>query len=334
MIIITPSDLTELIARSMEGCGVLPASAASVARALTQAEVDGHEGHGASRIPSYSMNVLCGKVDGRATPISNHVRPGLIHVDAAHGFAYPAIDLAIDQLGSVAKEQGMAAAAISRSHHFGVAGYHAERLAEKGLMALVVGNAPKAIAAWGGKRPMFGTNPIAFAAPRASAPPLVIDMALSRVARGLVMKAAQTDEPIPDDWALDTEGRPTTNAKAAMAGTMAPVGGAKGAALAMMIDLIGGAFIGAHFGFEASSFFDDKGSPPNVGQLLIAFDATALIGGAYFSQIETLIAEVESEGGVRLPGARRLARREAAARDGLSIPARLVEEAKTLAQGN
>ncbi|MBC8051325.1 MAG: Ldh family oxidoreductase [Chitinophagales bacterium] len=334
MIVLTPSELAELITGAMEGCGVAPASAASVARALTQAEVDGHEGHGASRIPSYSMNVLCGKVDGRATPVANRVRPGLIHVNASHGFAYPAIDLAIDHLASAAKEQGMAAAAISHSHHFGVAGYHAERLAERGLMALVVSNAPKAIAAWGGKRPMFGTNPIAFAAPRESAPPLVIDMALSRVARGLVMKAAQTDEPIPDDWALDADGRPTTNAKAAMAGTMAPVGGAKGAALAMMIDLIGGAFIGAHFGFEASSFFDDKDGPPNVGQLLIAFDATALIGGAYFSRIETLISEVESEDGVRLPGARRLARREAAARDGLSIPSRLIDEAKALAARN
>ncbi len=328
------SELEALIAAAMEGCGVAPAGAVSVARALTQAEVDGHEGHGVSRIPSYSMNVRCGKVDGRATPEAHRARPGLIHVDAAHGFAYPAIDLAIKQLAHAAKSQGVVAAAIARSHHFGVAGYHAERLAERGLMALVIGNAPKAIAAWGGKKPMFGTNPIAFAAPRLSAPPLVIDMALSRVARGLVMKAAQTDEPIPEGWALDIEGRATTNAKAAMAGTMAPVGGAKGAALAMMVELFAGAFIGANFAFEAPSFFDEKGGPPSVGQLLIAFDPGALTGqNAYFSRIETLIAAVEAEEGVRLPGARRLARREITARDGLAIPARLIEEAKSLAAG-
>lgn len=332
LIRLSPQQLEDHIRLALMGCGASQPNAAAVARALTQSEVDGHEGHGASRIPSYTLHLRCGKVEGQVTPTAEHLRPGLIRIDARHGFAYPALDLAIEQLAGAVPEQGCAIAAIGRSHHFGVAGYHAERLAEKGLMALVIGNAPKAIAAWGGKRPLFGTNPIAFAAPRRNAPPVVIDMALSRVARGLVMAAAQRGEPIPGDWALDADGTPTTDAKAALAGTMLPIGGAKGAALAMMIDIIGGAMIGAHFGFQSSSFFDAGGGPPNVAQMLIAFDPAALTGTeAYFSRLEMLIAEIEAEDGVRLPGARRLARREQAARDGLLVPARLIEEAKALA---
>lgn len=331
---ISPAQLETLIAEALVASGASCANAAAVARALAQAEIDGHHGHGISRIPSYTLHLRCGKVNGAAEPELRHPRPGLLAIDAKHGFAYPALDMAIDALAQAIGAQGAAIAGIARSHHFGVAGYHAERLAERGLMAIVIGNAPKAIAAWGGRRPMFGTNPIAFAAPRRNAPPVVIDMALSRAARGLVMAAAQKGEPIPADWALDPQGRPTTDAKAALAGTMLPIGGAKGAALAMMIDMICGAALNASFGFEASSLFDAEGGPPGIAQMLIAFDPGGFAGAdVYFERIERLIAEIESEEGVRLPGARRLARRAEAARDGVMIPARLAEEARAIALG-
>ncbi len=329
---LSPQDLETLIAQALTASGATEANAVSVARALAQAEIDGHHGHGISRIPSYTLHLKCGKVDGTATPEARRPRPALIAVDAKHGFAYPALDVAIAALAQAVPEQGAAFAGITRSHHFGVAGYHAERLAGHGLMAIVIGNAPKAIAAWGGKRAMFGTNPIAFAAPRRAAPPVVIDMALSRAARGLVMAAAQTGEPIPADWALDAQGRPTTNAKAALAGTMLPIGGAKGAALAMMIDMICGAVLNASFGFEASSLFDGEGGPPRLAQLLIAFDPGGFAGAeVYAERIARLIAEIESEEGVRLPGSRRLTRRAEAARSGVVIPARLVETARAIA---
>src|SRR5690606_6787725 len=213
-----------------------------------------------------------GKVDGHATPKATRTRAATLMIDVANGFAYPALDLAIDALPAIAAETGIAAAGFVRSHHFGVAGRHVERLAERGLVALTVSNTPQAMAAWGCKRRVLGTNPIAFAAPRSEAPPLVIDMALTEVARGKIVTAAQKGEAIPRGWAVDKDGQPTTDAKAALAGTLVPAGGAKGAALALMVETLAVALTGANFAFEASSFLDAEGPPPGAGQLLIVLD--------------------------------------------------------------
>src|SRR5690606_24030230 len=148
------------------------ANARSVAAALAQAEVDGQKGHGLSRVPSYAAQARAGKVDGHAVPEVRQPRPGSLLIDARHGFAYPALDSAIARLPELAQSCGIAAAGITRSHHFGVAGRTVERLADWGLVALVFGNTPHAMAAWGGRRPIFGTNPIAFAAPQRSNPPV------------------------------------------------------------------------------------------------------------------------------------------------------------------
>ena len=141
--------------------------------------------------------------------------------------------------------------------------------AEHGLIGLIFGNSPKAIAPWGGNRGVFGTNPIAFATPRKTEPPLVIDLSLSKVARGKVMTASESGDAIPEGWALDVEGRPTTDPKAALEGTMLPMGDAKGAALVLMVEILSAALTNANFGFEASSFFSPEGPPPGVGQLLL-----------------------------------------------------------------
>ena len=130
---------------------------------------------------------------------------------------------------------------------------------------MILGNSPKAIAPWGGREGLFGTNPIAFAAPRRAAEPLLIDLSLSKVARGKVMVAAKNGTPIPEGWALDKEGRPTTDAKAALEGTMIPIGDAKGAALVLMVEVLAAALTGANYGFEASSFFTADGPPPGGG---------------------------------------------------------------------
>ena len=163
-------------------------------------------------------------------------------------------------------------ALIHRSHHVGAAGRHVAALAERGLVALLLSNTPAAIAPWGGHTPLFGTDPIAFAAPRADAPPLVVDLALSQVARGRIVVAAREGHPLEDGWAVDREGRPTTDAAAALEGAMLPIGGAKGAALALMVELLTAGLAGARFGSEASSFLDGEGDPPGVGHLLLAVD--------------------------------------------------------------
>jgi (2R)-3-sulfolactate dehydrogenase (NADP+) len=176
---------------------------------------------------------------------------------------------------------------------------------EQGLVALLFANTPAAIAPWGGAKPVFGTNPIAFAAPLAGREPVVIDMALSKVARGPIVAAKQKGEPIPEGWALDTQGRPTTDAGAALAGTMVPLGDAKGATLAMMVEILAAALVGTHFAFQASSFLDDKGGPPDTGQLILAIDPHAM-GGHWFDERMRMLAHaIEDQDGTRLPGARR-----------------------------
>jgi len=327
---VTPEQLRALVARALENSNTASANAFSVAAALVQAEVDGHKGHGLSRVPAYAAQARSGKVAGRATPAVTRPKPGAVVVDAADGFAFPAIDLAIAELAQIAPAQGIGVAAIHHSHHFGVAGRPVERLAEQGLVAIVMGNSPKAIAPWGGRSAIFGTNPIAFAAPRRGKPPLVIDLSLSKVARGRVMVAAQKGEKIPEGWALDKDGNPTTDARAALDGAMLPMGDAKGAALALMVEILAAALTASHLGFEASSFFTSEGPPPRVGQLLLAIDPGALSGGAFAERLETLLDAMLAQPGVRLPGTRRLDNRARAG--AIQVDAKLLAEIEALAR--
>jgi (2R)-3-sulfolactate dehydrogenase (NADP+) len=322
---ISLADAERLARRALENAGTAAAAAASVANALVRAEADGLASHGLARIPAYCAQVQSGKVRGAAVPRLVALGPSGARVDAGYGFAFPALDLAIEAAVERAGKTCAAAVAVTNSHHFGVAGHHVERVAQRRQIGLIMGNSPGGIAPWGGRRALFGTNPIAFACPRREAPPLVIDVSLAKVARGKVMLAAQRGEPIPGDWALDAEGRPTTDAKAALAGTMLPLGEAKGAALALMVEILAAALTGANFAAEASSFFDDQGPPPGVGQCLIAIDPGPFSDGRFLDRLEVLLGAIEDEPGARLPGARRLALRRKAAAEGIEVPAPLLE---------
>jgi (2R)-3-sulfolactate dehydrogenase (NADP+) len=317
--VLSLAETEERVARVFETTGAREEAARSVARALVGAEADGLKGHGLSRIPTYLAMLKSGKIDGAAVPRVTQPRPGVLAIDAACGFAYPAIDVAIERLPALAKQQGIAAAAISRSNHAGACGRHVERLAEQGLVALFFANTPEAIAPWGGTRAVFGTNPIAFAAPLEGRAPVVIDLALSKVARGNIVAAKQKGEPISEGWALDKEGHPTTDADAALAGTMIALGDAKGAALALMVEVFSAALVGTHFAFEASSFLDDTGGPPQTGQLIIAIDPAGFGHSSFAVRMQVLAEAIESQEGARLPGMRRLALREKAEREGLSV---------------
>jgi (2R)-3-sulfolactate dehydrogenase (NADP+) len=326
------SELETVIVTALVASRTSETNAKAVAQALVQAEIDGQKGHGLARVPSYAAQAKAGKVDGHATPEVRQTRPASLMIDVRNGFAYPAFDLAIARLPGLAASAGIAAAGFVRSHHFGVVGRHVERLAEAGLVALAFGNTPKAMGAWGGKRPVFGTNPIAFAAPQGGKPPIVVDLALSQVARGKILSAAQKSEAIPANWAVDEQGKPTTDAAAALKGTLLPIGGSKGAALALMVEILSVALTGARFAFEASSFFDAEGAPPGVGQLLIAMDPGAFGGRDLFTQRIGLLARtIEGDGAARLPGSRRIALREKARREGLSVDAELLAEVRALA---
>jgi (2R)-3-sulfolactate dehydrogenase (NADP+) len=303
---LTIAQAQDMVAQTLERCRTGPDNARCVARALVAAEADGLTGHGLSRLPSYAAQAKAGKVDGFAVPQTRRPRPGAAMIDAGHGFAFPAIALAESILPEMARSAGIACAGITRSHHCGTAGHPVERLAQAGLVAMLFANTPGAIAPWGGAKPAFGTNPIAFACPLPGAPPIVVDLSLSKVARGNILAARQKGERIP----------------------MLPLGDAKGTALALMVELLAAGLTGANYAAEASSFLDAQGPPPGTGQLIIAIDPDAFDGGlAHFAR---LAAMIEAQPGARLPGARRLAARAEAQRDGLAVGDALLREIAAL----
>jgi (2R)-3-sulfolactate dehydrogenase (NADP+) len=308
-----------LVVGALLRSGVDADNAASVARALVSAEAAGQGGHGLRRVPAYSAQAKAGKVDGRAQPRAVRPRPSVLAIDAMNGFAYPALDLAVAELPAIAKAQGIAIASIYRSHHAGVMGLTVERFAEQGLAAMMFANAPASIAPWGGRKALYGTNPIAFSVPIAGGDPITVDLAISKVARGKIMAARQKGEAIPDDWAFDLDGKPTTDAELAMSGLMAPLGGAKGAALAMMVEILSAGITGANYAFEASSLFDDKGPPVALGQTIIAIDATATGGSDVFERLALLADEIDAQEGVRIPGRRGQGLTRTAEAEGIEI---------------
>lgn len=320
---VTMADLQARVAAALERAGAGAAMARSTARALVLAEAQSQGGHGLSRIAQYNTHLRNGRVDGQALPQVLRRKGAAIVVDAQEGLAFPACDLAVQQAIAAAHEQGVAVVGVVRSHHCGVVVDHLRAVAEAGMVGLGFANSPAAMPAAGGKHAIFGTNPVAAVFPRRHAEPLLIDLSLSEVARGKVMLAAKEGRPIPAGWALDAAGQPTTDAKAALSGSMLPLGAVsspKGAMLALMVELLVTAVIGGRFGFEASSFFVDEGNRPGIGQAFIVIDPGALAGNeAYLDRIEVLVAEMLKDDGVRLPGARREALLRQAQAEGIEV---------------
>ena len=312
--------LHALAARALVRAGANDDMADATARALVYADARGLASHGVSRIAQYATHLRNGRADGGARPAVVASRGATALIDAGYGLAFHACALAIGEAIGRAREFGVAFAGVTNSHHFGVAGYHLEGVGAAGLTGLAFGNSPAAMPAAGGRRPIFGTNPIAAIFPRRHAAPLLVDLSLSEAARGKLMVAAREGRPIPLGWALDRDGAPTTDPQAGLEGSMLALGGAKGAMLALVVELLVTALTGAALGFEATSFFVDEGNRPRLGQAFIVIDPAALAGRAvYEERIETLVAAMTADPAVRLPGDRRLALANAAAENGIEI---------------
>jgi (2R)-3-sulfolactate dehydrogenase (NADP+) len=325
-------DAQELIQAALVAAGVSADVSVSVAAALVAAEMEGQVGHGFSRLGDYVAQVRSGKINRAARITTCERAPASLLTDADQGFAFPALDAALAAGLPLAQQMGIAIMAVANSHHCGALSVQVEKIASGGLIGIMLANAPKAMAPWGGKEPLFGTNPIAFASPQANGAPLVIDLSLSKVARGKVMNAYKSNRPIPPGWALDAQGEPTTDPGAALAGTMVPIGEAKGTALALMVEILAAAFTGSALSHQAGSFFDAQGPAPRVGQTLIAIRPDAESG--FLDRVSTLLDLIQSMDGVRLPGARRRQAIRTTEADGLLVPTHYIEVAKTLANAN
>jgi (2R)-3-sulfolactate dehydrogenase (NADP+) len=328
--VLSIADVESLAYAALCASGATAGHARSVARSVARAEADGIRSHGLLRLPVYCEHARSGKVSCSAEPEVVRLSGAAIRVDARDGFAHPAIELGFRALVPTTRELGVATLAVTNSYNCGVVGHHVEQLADEGLIALAFVNTPAAIAAWGGKKPLFGTNPIAFAAPRTGQPALVIDQSSSVVARGELMLHAAQDRTIPAGWALDEHGQPTTDPRAGLRGSMLPAGGYKGAGIALIVEILAAVLTGASLSFQASSFVDNSGGPARTGQFFISLAPDIFLGGQFAQRLEQLLAEIASDPSVRLPGDKRLVARARTARDGVGVPSALHQRIQAL----
>ncbi|WP_240233301.1 Ldh family oxidoreductase [Devosia lacusdianchii] len=316
--------------------GVSFAQADAVARNVTAAEADECRSHGVYRLIGYVRAVVSGKADGRAVPSMTQVSPAIIRVDAGRGFAPLANEIARPALVAAAQSLGIAVLAINNCYHNSAMWVDLEPLADAGLVSIGMTAGQCTVAPHGGSKPVFGTNPFAFGWPRPDGAPFVFDFATSAAARGEIELHQRAGKSIPLGWAVDAEGRPTTDPAVGLAGAMLPFGGHKGTALALMIELLAGPMIGDLTSQESFAEDEGMGSPPLGGELIIAFDPVRFLGddfAGHMARAETLFSSISGQDGVRLPGDRRLEARAQSVQNGVLVPARLLEELELLRAG-
>jgi (2R)-3-sulfolactate dehydrogenase (NADP+) len=328
-------ELFQLAVDAMERAGAHSAMARAAAMHLVAAEEHGLPTHGMSRVPFYCSMLKNGRADGSARPVAKADSGAVILIDNADGLPYESCAWAIAEVISRARRNGIGFAGVTNSAHVGVLGIHLREVAQAGLVGIAFTNSPAAIPPWGGSKALFGTNPVAFAFPRSGADPIVVDLALTTVVRGKIMLAMQKGEKIPEGWALDRNGKPTTDPKEAIErGSLFPIGGAKGAMLALAFELVCASLTGSAIGAEADSFFSEQGNKPRIGQAFLAIDPGALAGrDRYFERVETVVTTMLADEGVRLPGSKRFASAKRAAGQGIEVADDLLARIERLAHG-
>ncbi len=328
------SDLTALAAAALRASGASASMARATAKCLVAADAQGLGTHGVSRVPTYCGHLKSGRANGAAVPRVVNEKPAACLVDGGNGLGFEPCELAIAQAVTRARGHGVAFAGVTNGHHCGALGVLLEPVAAAGMVGIAFSNAPAAIMPWGGKRPILGTNPIAAIFPRSQGKPLVIDMSLTQVTRGQIMLLKKEGKPIPEGWGMDKDGKPTTDAqKILVGGSLHAVGGLKGTMLALAVELLCCALTGAALSHEIGSIHVAEGKPVRMGQAFMVIDPAALAGSdIYFERVETLVAAMLEDEGVRLPGDRRHQLAARAAKNGIEIPADLEKQLRELAR--
>ncbi len=330
MTIMNAQEIEQLAFNALKGVGANEGGARSIARAAAAAEIDGTKSHGLIYIPIYCEHVKCGKVIGDAVPDVVQKGASAIHVNANSGFAHPAIDAGFEKLIPAAKENGVAALAIYNSYNCGVLGYHVEKLAKQGLVALGFTNSPASIAPVGAKKPVVGTNPYALAVPgEEGAAAFVLDQSASVIAKSEIVLRAREGKDIPEGWAFDADGHPTTDPNVALKGSMAPSGGYKGFGNGLMVEVLAAALSGAFLGKDASPFAGTVGGPPKTGQFFFAISPDHFSGEIFAQRINDLCEAIEEQEGARLPGAKRFANRILNQENGVDVDDMLIDRIKS-----
>ncbi|MDH5356394.1 MAG: Ldh family oxidoreductase [Gammaproteobacteria bacterium] len=301
-------------------------NARAAADRMIQAEGDLCHSHGLFRLPWYAGAVKSGRANGQAKPRVERLAPGVIRVDGDGGFAPLAQEIAHQPLVDCARENGIASLALVNMFHIAAMWPEVEKLAIDGLCGFAFTASYPYVAPAGGSKPLYGTNPMGFAWPRKDKPPLVFDQASAAMARGEIQIAARDGHSVPETAGIGPGGEATTDPNVVLEGAQLGFGGYKGAALAMMVELLAGAMIGEFLSIESAEDDGGQGGPPKGGELMIAIDPTRHGDpDGFLTRGEKLFEAILAQEGTRLPGARRFANRQKTPESGIEIPQSLHE---------
>jgi LDH2 family malate/lactate/ureidoglycolate dehydrogenase len=326
---VAPVDLSLFATAVLRAVGLSTQDAQTTAWALVEANLEGLDTHGVSRLALYTRRVKAGLAAARPSMRWTHPAPAVAHLDAANALGPVAAVAAIDEAVRLAKMQGVGMVAVAHTNHAAAFSVYTERAALQGCLALMVGNTPPGVPPWGGKTAFLGTNPLAFTTPGPAAndPPVIVDMATSVVARGNIIMAARQKQPIPEGWAIDAEGQPTTDAQAALAGAVLPMAGAKGYALGLMIEILSSTLSGASWGPNVRSPYEDWSSQTDAGLWCLAIDLAPLMQPDEYANrlgglLDALHAAPTAPGqSIRIPGERRAIVRARRMQEGIPLDA-------------
>lgn len=327
----TLDELGAIVREIFLTAGLTQDQADHTAAVILAGERDNCKSHGVYRIDGCLRTLAAGKVSATASPELTDDGSAVIRVDADGGFSPAAFALGAPVLAERAKKLGLAALVINNCTHFSALWPEIEALTDQGLAAMAMCPSYASVAPSGGNTPLLGTNPFAFGWPRPGGTPYVFDFATSMVARGEIELHRQAGKPLPEGWAVDRDGNPTTDPEAALAGAMLPFGGHKGSAISTMIELLAGAMIGDLTSDKALEYLGTTAILPHHGELILAFSPEKFSAGRPgnpFTRAEEFLDAIAGQG-ARLPSQRRFAARQKSAREGITLTA---EEVATLAR--
>ena len=288
--IVPAATLLELSQQAFERLGLSPEDAHVVADVLIDANLRGISSHGFQRVPIYAQRLRAGLAGGSENVSVGGEFGALCQLDAGRALGPAVAVKAVDRAMALARQYGVGLVAVGGSTHFGPAGYYARRACSQGFIAMVMTNAPKTMAPYGASERFVGTNPLAIGISLKRHDDFVLDIATSVVARGKIIQSAQVGEPIPLGLAIDANGRPTTDARAALEGSVLPFAGPKGSGLSLAIDMLSGILAQADFDDELASMYEDSDRPQNVGHLFLVIDPWRLGDeGASLARLDALV---------------------------------------------
>lgn len=318
---LTIDELQSIVTRIFRKAGLSDLHAGSIAEVIVAGERDHCKSHGIYRIEGCLRTLAAGKVSPDAEPQIHDDGSSVIRVDAGGGYSPAAFSAGAPPLVERARQQGIAALVINNCTHFSALWPEIEQLTAEGVAAMAMCPSYATVAPAGGSAPLLGTNPFAFGWPRPEGPPYVFDFATSIVARGEIELHRQAGTPLPEGWAVDRHGNPTTDPEAALAGAMLPFGAHKGSAISTMIELLAGAMIGDLTSPEVLDYLGSTELQPHHGELILAFSPDRFAAGRPgdpFARAETLLEAIAGQG-ARLPSARRFAARQVSETEGITL---------------